>query len=255
MNVLSNFGLPTEVLPDQTEAKTSGGSYVPPEEGLARMRFVGYIETGVHTKSFQGKEKEVPQVTLLFELGGKKHPPREIDGKQVPHIIKCDFTLSLADKASFYKVFCAMNVGKQATHMAQLLGQSFLGTIKHDVVAKRGGKAGETSTFATLRREDGSYSIEPPYRVDPETDEQKYYPAPEPISPIRCFIWDYANQEQWDSLFIDGEFEGRTFNVYQKAIKEANNFKGSPIEALLLAGGKQPSKPTQAPVDDPLDGI
>lgn len=252
---LDKFGIPNEQLPDQREAKASAGAtYVPPAAGLARMRFVGYIETGIHSKTFKGSEKEVPQVTLLFELGGKKHPPRDIDGKQVPHIIRCDFTLSLAEKAHFYKVFCNMNAGKQYTHMAQMLGQSFLGTIFHDVVPKRGGKAGETSTFATLRKEDGSYTIVPPYIIDPDTDEQKHVPCTEPLSPIRCFIWDYANKEQWDSIFIDGEHEGRSFNVYQKAIREALNFQGSPIQELLLGGGTS-NIPSTVVDEDPLDGI
>ena len=263
MTVLNNFGIPDDLpLPDQTEAKAGGADYVPPEKGLARMRFVGYIETGVHAETFQGKPKEVPKVTLLFELSGKKHAPREIDGKKIPHIIKCDLSLSLTDKAHFFKIFCAMNAGKVHRHIAQMLGQSFLGTIGHDVVPKKGGKAGETSTFATLRKADGSYSIEPPFRVDPETYEQQHYPAAEPISPIRCFIWDHANKAQWDSIFIDGEHNGKSFNTYQNAIRGALNFEGSPIQEVLMhQAGSNQAKP-DAPEgnisnddEDDLDGI
>ena len=32
------------------EAQSGGGDYTPPPKGLARLRLVGYIEVGKHTK-------------------------------------------------------------------------------------------------------------------------------------------------------------------------------------------------------------
>ena len=38
---------------DANVAKAGGGNYTPPPKGLARLRFIGYIELGKHVKKLQ----------------------------------------------------------------------------------------------------------------------------------------------------------------------------------------------------------
>lgn len=227
---------------DMTQAVSGGGDYTPPAEGPCRLRLVSYIELGKHSKKFKGVDKVTPRVALTFELSGTKHAP--VDG--VPHRITIEENLSLNEKSNFFKLFQRMNYKGTAKHMAQLLGEPFKGVVVHD---KWKGNDGKDRISAELRGPDG-YTIQPP-RIEDDEEESGYRtmtvdPA---ISPIRCFIWDLAEKDQWDSLFIDGEYPARTNdkgevthpakskNQFQNKIKTAVNFKGSPIHTLLTAGG------------------
>lgn len=262
---------------DMREAqKGGGGDYQPPAEGLTRLRFVAYIELGKHHDEKYNKTRE--KVMLTFELSGPKHEPRKAeDGQLIPHRISITENLSLNEKANFYKLFRAMNYDGSATHIAQLLGNEFLGTVVHN--KSKDGKR----TYANLR-DDSGYTIRKPFVEDPETGETRKIPAAPQISETRCFLWDYADKEMWDSLFIDGEYEAekndagevtrpaRSKNVFQNRIKEAVNFPGSPIAEILEHGALNLS-PDEVPEDpapaeepeqkqvsdaadhDPLDGI
>ena len=62
---------------DANVAKAGGGSYTPPPKGLARLRFIGYIELGKHVKKVQGKpDKNEDQAWLIFELVARGTNPR-----------------------------------------------------------------------------------------------------------------------------------------------------------------------------------
>lgn len=262
---------------DMNKASKGGEGYQPPAKGLARLRFVGYIECGKQKDEWQGQVKIKEKVTLIFELSGPKHAPKEIGGNKIPHRITVEENFSLNEKAWFYKIFKAMNYNGEATHLAQLLGQEFLGEVIHKT-SKRG------NVYATLKG-DAGYTIRAPYVEDPETGETRKVPAGPQLSEIRCFLWDYASKEMWDSIYIDGQYDeekneagevvrpARSKNVFQEQIKAAVNFEGSPIAEILEgaalgigdggvgAGEEQvvthdePTAGTETGEDDPLAGI
>lgn len=233
---------------NQQEAQKGGGDYAPPPEGVCFLRLVGYVEIGKHRSTWQGNVKIKDKVHLVFELSGKNYPPAETDNGPVPARITVKETLSLSEKANFFKLFNAMRNGREdITHMAQMLGEGFIGRVYHSTFQGRDGK---DVTIAKLRNDTG-YSIRPPYREDPETGESVKVKVPDAISQLRLFVWDLADKDMWDSLFIDGEYEeGRTKNIFQAAILEAENFEGSPIHAVLSdADGDDPGD--SGPEDTP----
>lgn len=262
--------------PDMNKAqKGGGGAYVPPAEGLCRLRLIGYIEGGKQRHEFQGAVSYKDKVKLIFELSGPKHQPRKLDdGTLIPHRITVEETLSLSEKAHFYKIFTAMNYDKQATHMAQMLGREFLGTVYH-----RTSKNG--NVYAQLKGPQG-YSIRSPYYEDPATGETHHIEAAPLMSELRCFLWEFPSKEMWDSLFIEGQYEARTDdagnviaparskNVLQEWIMAASNWQGSPMHDILESGSLDiPDTEVEAPKeaqgdmppwpaeedDDPLAGI
>lgn len=246
--------------PDQTVATKGGGEgYTPPAAGPCMARLVGYIETGVHERSVgAGKPKvQKPQVQLIFELFGPKHPPREINDVLEPVRLKEDFNASpnygpLNEKSGLYKLFKRMNYEGKAKHMSQLLGQAFLVTVVHT----KKGDGPEAKVFAGLRDVDGGYQVSPPRQLimDPVSGEAKenVLSCDPARSPLRLFLWNAAPDiigKLWDTLFIDGEYPERTNdkgevtaparskNVFQNTIKDALNFKGSPIFDYLQTKG------------------
>ena len=261
---------------DMNKATKGGEGYTPPAKGMARLRFVGYIECGQKKDEWQGQVKIKDKVKLIFELSGPKHQPREHDGNKTPHRVTIEENLSLNEKAWFYKIFKAMNYDGDATHIAQLLGKEFLGEVIHKT-SKRG------NVYATLKG-DAGYTIRAPFVEDPETGDTRKVPAGPQISETRCFLWDYASKEMWDSIFIDGHYDeekndagevvkaARSKNVFQDQIKEAVNYPGSPIEEIVNGGGlsfEEPGReevaaedkaepaaePATTSEDDPLAGV
>lgn len=279
--------------PDVNEATAGGGNFDPPAAGLARLRLIEYIEIGEHMTGKKGEEKRKPMARLLFELSGPKHPAREVgegdNKKLIPHTIKVDLVVSTNEKANYYKLFKRMNW--QGTHkiFPQMLGEEFLGTVV--IVTK--GEGTDKRVYANLRDE-GGFTIRPPFVEDPDTGESRRVTADPVLSPIRCFMWDFCDKPMWDALFIDGSWdaktdkdgnvieEGRSKNWIQNLIKSALNFDGSPICNLLCGGdalnmdlpdattpersdaakeasadlkaGAAPKEPANDP-DDPLAGV
>lgn len=236
--------------PNMQEAQKGGGDYEPPAEGPCFLRFIGYIELGKQKSTFKGETKTKDKVRLIFEVHGKNYPPKKLDdGTLIPTRITVTETLSLSEKAHFFKIFNSMrNNRSEITHMAQMLGEGFLGRITHNT-----GK--EDKVFANLRN-DAGYSIRPPYREDPETGESTKLKVPDAISELRLFVWDQPSKEMWDSLFIDGEYEeGKSKNVIQNAVLAAANFKGSPLEQLLAGAMPDDGDPDDDPEvsDDPQE--
>lgn len=259
--------------PNMNEAqKGGGGAYVPPAEGLCRLRLVGYVEGGKQRHEYQGAVSYKDKVKLIFELSGPKHQPRQMeDGTLIPFRITVTETLSLSEKANFYKLFKAMNYDGQATHMAQMLGREFLGTVHH-VQTKRGG------TLALLKGPQG-YTVRSPYYEDPNTGTRHHIEADPQMSETRCFLWEFPSKAMWDSLYIEGEYEERkddqgnvtapakSKNIFQTWIMEASNWATSPMADLLKGEVDIPDDATVAPAvsdmppwgdeeaNDPLAGI
>ena len=265
---------------DANVAKAGGGSYTPPPKGLARLRFIGYIELGKHVKKITGKpDKTEDQAWLIFELSGKGYEPKVLeDGTKIPFRITVKLNKSLNEKATYYKLFKRMNYEQKATHFIQLLGQGYLGNVGHfEIPAKEAG--GQPTIIANFRDDSGNLTIRPP-RVETMDEESgdvviKTVPVPDAIGDQRCFVWDAKPEwfdKMWPSIYIPDDDEPaeekRSRNVYQNMIKEALNFEGSPIHQYLLAKGADLGIPDAEDAkgakgadaatpdnDDPLNGI
>lgn len=252
---------------DQTVAKSGGGGdYEPPAAGPCRLRLVGYVETGKHEKEFKGVKKQAAQVELTFEVSGPKHPPREFDGRKIPHLIVVKEGLSLNEKARFFKLVQLLNWQGKHKHIVGALGEGFRAEILHRKYKKADGTEGVAAEL--YNKATGSFTISPPRVEDAETGEWKALTIDAPITPIKCFLWDYPDMEQWASIFIEGEYEAleakdgkparpaRSKNVIQNKIKAALNFPGSPIATLLAANGQQldlPDSERPSADDEPGD--
>ena len=233
-----------------------GGDYEPPAAGPTRLRFISYVELGKQEDTYMGKPRVRDTAMLTFELSGPKHKPTDIDGVKHPHRISIELPISLNEKAHFYKLFRALNHAGKATHIAQLVGEAYKGTVVHRKYTGKDGK--ERVAVDLFDKTKGAFTIEaaryeivnPDDHEEPgPTGEFKQLQVDAAISPLRLFLWDYADKEQWDSLFIDGEYPERkddkgvvtapakSKNVIQNKIKRAKNFKGSPVYTVLAAAG------------------
>lgn len=254
---------------DMNEAQKGGGDFVPPAEGLVRLRFVGYIELGKHDKEYKGKISQKEYVNLLFEASGPKHPPYE-DG--TPIMFSARMVKSQSEKAGFFKLFRRMNPTGTAKHIAELLGNAYIATVVHNTT----GEGDQKRTYANLTDKEGVWTIREPFidNIDAETGEatRVMIKIDEPKTPIRCFLWDYATKDMWDSIFIDGMYdelkddngkvirEAKSKNRFQNQIKAAHNWVGSPMQEMLFAGGEadvpdaeKPEGGQGAASDDPLE--
>lgn len=234
---------------DQTQASV-GFTSETPEEGACTLRLIDYIELGQHEDEYQGEKKTPKQVYLNFEVSGPKWPAENPEtGRTKPFTIGFTLTLSNSDRATFHKLFTTMAQGTDAKHMMELLGHPFVGEIIHNK-SKDGKK-----TYANLNSKAKGYTIKPAFDEIPNraTGGVDRIPVevPELVSPIRCFLWDFADKEQWDSIFIDGItpaktdektgeelYPARSKNWLQGLIRNALNFKGSPIADVLEGAGE-----------------
>jgi len=245
---------------NQTVAKSGGGDYEPPAAGPALVRFVGYAELGKQKGTFQGKPTIKDKVLLIFELVGKRHPPAERDGVKIPQFIGIEESLSLNEKANFFKLFQRMNYRQDAAHMAGLLGEGFKAEVVHDTWKDKQGKDRVTATLKGA----GGYTIAPPRKEDEDSETGWVDVAvPQAVSEIKCFLWKHADLGQWASIYIEGEYperkddkgvviaKAKSKNVLQDRIKQAVNFQGSPIHELLLTNGQGVDIPELDEQDDP----
>lgn len=252
---------------DMTVATTGGGGdYVPPAEGPTRVRFVGYVELGKQSDPFQGKPRNRDKALMVFELSGPKHPPTvKDDGTKLPIRLTVEESVSLNEKAWFFKIFQQLNYSGKAKHIVQLLGDAYRATVYHRKFKFKDGREGIDAEF---RNKTNGYSFQAPrYEVngpDGPTGEFAVLAVDPAITPLKCFLWDHPDMEQWNSLFIEGEYperkdektgvvlkKAKSKNVYQIRIKQAANFIGSPIHALLAANGQSLDIPDAEEGRDP----
>lgn len=238
---------------DQSVAQ-KGGGYELPKEGIAQLRLVGYFEIGKRNEEYKGTPKVVDKVELVFELMGKNYPPREFDGEKIPQRITVTENLGASEKSHYFKLFTAMNEEHKVHHMALLVGEAFVGKVYH-----REGAGGKK--YANIERG----SIKKPYVQivqDGEIVEQKLDIA-QPLTECKAFVWDLADLDDWNALYIPGEYPerkddkgnvtapARSKNVIQEKIKEAINFQALPIYDAIMAGT---TKEDKAKLDDALGG-
>ena len=241
---------------DQTKAVAGGGDYTPPAAGPGLCRLVGYVELGKQKGTFQGKPTIKEKVRLIFELVGKRHA---VADDEQPYRITVDENLSLNEKANYFKLFQRMNYKQDAQHMAQLVGEGYKCEVIHDTWT---GKDGKPRTDAVLKGPAG-YTISPPRKEDEDSETGWVDVAvPAARSTPRVFLWNYADLEQWGSLFIEGEYPERkddkgvvikpasSKNVLQAKVMSATNFVGSPMHTLLLTNGAELDLPNVGEEDE-----
>jgi hypothetical protein len=214
--------------PDMRKRENRTSDYTPPALGIARARLVGYFEMGKHEEEYE-----------VFELSGPNHPLRVLqDGTLIPHRVTVQETLSLDGNADFFNLFASMNVSGRNSHMAHLLGDAFIVEVFH-----RKSKDGK-KVYAGLKGPNG-YNVHGTTIRDPLSGKTVVVDVPLPITEIKYFIWNTADQEMWDSIYIPGEWEARKSdkgeifsparckNVLQEKIRKAKNWGQHPLASLV----------------------
>lgn len=225
---------------DLNEAVKGGGGGRLLPEGHAFGRLVEYIEFGNQPQEFQGQAKAPAlEFTLGFALTGQGY--QNDDG--TPYVVRTYNTaLSRNEKSRAFKLFKALNWKGTAKSFAQLLGDTFLVKIK---------QVPKSKTDPTIVSRIDLDGFLPP--LDPVT-RQPYPIAEAPDDMYRLFLWSRPTKEAWDSLYIEGEYEGKSKNRIQEQILAALDFQGSPLQQLLMASGvtalptAAPATPIAAPV-------
>lgn len=223
---------------DQSVATSGGFDYTPPPAGVTTARIVGYYEQGKHEFEFEGKKKTQDEVAIVFELTGKQHPHIETDNGPVPVRMTLTLGLSTNEKAHYFKIFSRLRTEEK--HFVQLLGQGVLLEVIH-----KKGKSDPNRIFAEIDKASIRKPVMPvPQLVDGiPTGEfvDTVIPVPQQITPLGAFVWDFADAEMWDSIYIEGEYPerkdektgkviaaARSKNRIQLKIASALNFKGLP---------------------------
>ncbi|MBR8433992.1 hypothetical protein KDW37_24870 [Burkholderia cenocepacia] len=237
-------------LPNMRDPRNVG--YIPPAAGSAHARFVGYFELGTHEEEFQGKKRDREKVDLVFELSGPNHEPiKAADGTLIPIRITAQETLDLSYGASFYKLFDAMDAacGGGAVHIAEMLNRPFIVEVFHR--RSRDGK----QIYANLRGPNG-YNVKGTAQRDRRTGKPVAVQVAAAVTAVKAFIWDVADMEMWDSIYIPGEYPeqrdaggvliapARSKNVIQEKIASAKNWASHPLSSLGLGPGPQEPPPT-----------
>lgn len=225
---------------DLNEAVKGGGGGRLLPEGYAFGRLVEYIEFGNQPQEFQGQAKAPAlEFTLGFALTGQGY--QNDDG--TPYIVRTYNTaLSRNEKSRAFKMFKALNWKGTAKSFAQLLGETFLVKIKQVPKSKTDPKI--------VSRIDLDGFLPP---LDPVT-RQPYPVAEAPDDMYRLFLWSRPTKEAWDSLYIEGEYEGKSKNRIQEQILAALDFQGSPLQQLLMQScvTALPTAATAVPVAAPV---
>lgn len=225
---------------DMNEAVKGGGGGRLLPEGYAFGRLVEYIEFGNQPQEYQGQAKDpAMEFTLGFALTGEGY--QNDDG--TPYVVRTYNTaLSRNEKSRAFKLFKALNWKGTAKSFAQLLGETFLVKIKQVPKSKTDPKI--------VSRIDLDGFLPP---LDPVT-RQPYPIAEAPDDMYRLFLWSRPTKEAWDSLYIEGEYDGKSKNRIQEQILAALDFQGSPLQQLLMQSGVTalptvtPATPVAAPM-------
>lgn len=237
---------------NQAEVKSGDFAKTVYPEGMVRLRFVSYVELGKHEKTWKGVKKTPNIARLGFEVSGPRHPPIVgNDGIPRPLIVYLEETLSQGPNANFVKLFSLLNHARAASHAVYLLGEAYVGQLIHRKFKRKDDPVdpGSWTGLDYKLRDETGYTIRAPFKEDMDTGEMVPVQVGPALTPLSAFLWDAPSQEQWDSIFVPGEFperknaagvvtaQARSKNVTQERIMRAVNFKGSPIYALLMKAG------------------
>jgi len=241
-----------------------GGDFIAPA-GLTMARFTGYVEVGKRKqKPWKGQPKaDASEARFTFELLSPKNiRDIEVDGEKitVTDVIGCKVAMKTGDKASFVKLLKKMAYGREGiTNHAQMLGEPFLINVIH---GKGKDKDGNDKTYANMKDDDYNWQISAPVQTDALTGNVAQLPVPEATIDIRLLLWDTPTQEQWDSVFIDGDrtvknekgeevTESKNW-LQRDIVTNALNFAGSPLEQMLNGVGdlEMPGDKADEPTED-----
>ena len=242
MSLLNNLmqdvqsAVQTNVVADMNQTQKGGGERKVFPEGTTLARLVGVIELGKRPVEFQGQVKTPqPHVMLQFAMFSPGYTYDE-EGKQPGVIATPDMTLTFTDKSKVKKLFQRMNYKGTAKHFAEMLGEAFLISIKHNKKDEK--------VYVNLDLD----SILPPL----EPISKQPYQVPEaPESYYRLLLWNAPTQQQWDSLVIkDNEGNPIENQWLQKKVVEALDYNESALYTLLH-GAAVPSLSAAAPAAVP----
>lgn len=249
---------------DMSEASKGGGGATPPNAGTCIATLVGYIELGRRIKKgYKGApDKKMRKARWIFELAGGTNPhTKSEDGTQTfakritVHTWLPEPGKKPSDKSGFYKLFSAINHAKdpKVKIPAQLLGKHVKVIVSQEEFTN---ESNEMIKYGSIGNAQDGYRITPARvdMTDPDTGmptgEFRLINAPEVVSSQRCFLWEYATQQMWDSLFIEGEYEAveaadgkaaraaKSKNVIQEEIMLALDWQGSKMQSILGDGGE-----------------
>ncbi len=233
----SKFAKMAAAAEDMTKPVSGGSKRTPPAKGPTGLRYVGYFEGGDKRRTFKGEVKIVSSVRHVFELVGKKHPPVTTESGIIPVRMTVEVTRSQDPRSANFALFQRMNYKGEHKHFVQMLGQAFRGTVVH--------REGASVTFADLDvKSIGSPTVEV-VGDDGEVTLKQLAVGPALTDP-KAFLWNHSDLEDWDALYIPGEYPerkkddgtvlpARSKNVLQEWIMGAANFDGSPIDVQLKA--------------------
>lgn len=253
---------------DMTETTAGGFEKRLLGEGTAIVQFTQYIDHGIQKqKPFKGQPKKPAKTCslgfhILAGIGtlpdGTKEPYVQ-DGKLEKIRTPFDLALHQNEKAGAVKIFNALNYAKDATRFVEKLGSIYLLSI--GIAKNKEGKEYNTYDFAQLQKPVANAMTGAMYEAG--KDGVLDTPAEE----YQLFLWDAPTKEQWASIFIEGEYDKKTKdangaevvekkskNFIQDKIRSATNFKGSPIDLLLISEGQDlPALEAEVADTDPND--
>jgi hypothetical protein len=238
---------------DQTQV-TAGPGFEPLAAGPCYARLVSYLELGKSDYDYRGQKKTKNNVRLVFELFGKKHAPTILKDDAgnvtgtIPKRITVNINKSFGENGNWHKLMARLNWAKDITHAAEALGRAFKLTIVHVADEKK-----KDVIYANVTDSSGTFLIDPPRREIDEDGEIRYetVAVPDALTPLKLFLWDFPDMDQWNSIFIDGTYAekkdaagnvtapAKSKNSIQEAIKAATNYVGSPIFTLLASAGDE----------------
>lgn len=209
--------------------------FTPDPNGMYVGRLIGYVEEGIHESTYNNQTIRRNTLRLDFELSSLDKDELESmrDGENRLPLKSKVITLSFNEKSNLFKLSKSMDPDEKYEHLYQMLNKIFLLELEFntDKETKR------ISYFIKNVKLPIGKNVAPNGKV--EIVDYSNYAAP--ISrPIRCFIWDHPSIEAWDSLYIPGEYNKESKNYIQNHIRDAVNFKDSPIYELLTEAERDP---------------
>lgn len=230
---------------DMTKTTTGGGDFEPPVAKVGLARLSSYIEVGIHSKGKGAQAKDRPMSIWEFTLLSKHHTFESGEGENKKvhnHTIRLMLPISTNEGSDYIAVFSRVNYDQKAKHPIQCINKPVIVEIHHNEY--------EGKTYANLwsgSPKQKSWSIRGPFQENGLTGDKKSIASQVPplkngLADVRAFLWGKPLQEAWDALFIEGESEDKdgkkkSKNWIQNMMKEAKNFPGSPLEAMLKEGG------------------
>ena len=216
-------------------------------EGKALIRLVQYYELGVQKQpAYEGEPKKpAPMCKVAFEVVSKRHIEKfEKDGEEfeIARFVSLkDMMVSNSEMSNYVKYFNIMNYEGKHTKYYDMINELFYCTL-----VNKTSKSGKVYTNIT--------NIQPPREdvLDDDgepTGETKPVKTPAVYNTPKVFLFDQPFKEDWDALYFEKN------NWLQETIIGAENYVGSPVEAMLAGlPGREDSKEDNDANND-LEGV